>query len=55
MALTLLFREFKENCIIYNAIIDYTRKENDFSIYIYCLEKDFDIKKRKKSLVIFVS
>ena len=47
MALTLLLQEFKENCNIENAIIDYQRKENKFSIFIYCLEKYIDIKKER--------
>ena len=52
MALTLLFREFKKNCNIENAIIDYQRKENKISIFNYCLEKDIDIK--KKEIVCYV-
>ena len=51
MAVTLLFREFKENCNINNAIIDYTRKENEFSIHIYCLEEDMNTKKEKNRLL----
>ena len=51
MALTLLFCEFKKNCNIDNAIIDYKRRENKFSIHIYCLEKDTDIKKERNCLI----
>ena len=40
-----IFREFKENCNIDNGKIDYTRKENEFSIHIYCLYKDMNVKK----------
>ena len=47
MALTLRFCEFKENCNINNAITDCTRKENEFSIHIYCPEKDIAIKKKE--------
>ena len=47
MALTSLFCEFKENCNKDNAITDYTRKENELSIHINCLEKDIDIKKKE--------
>ena len=28
--------------------MDYVRKENEFSIYLYCLEKDIDFKRDKK-------
>ena len=52
MALTSLFCEFKENYNINNAITDYTRIENGFSIHIYCLEKDIDIK--KKEIVCYI-
>ena len=51
MAFSLLFREFKEKCKIDNTIINYQRKENDFVIYIYSLEKDMDIKKEKNRLL----
>ena len=51
MTLTLLFCEFKENCNIDNAIIDYTRKESEYSIHICCLEKDIDIKKERNRLL----
>ena len=52
MILTLSFQEFKENCE-HNVIADYQRKENDL-IYIYCLEKDINKKKRKSSITQFV-
>lgn len=54
MAFSLLFREFKEKCKIDNTIINYQRKENDFVIYIYSLEKDMDIKKEKKQTIKLV-
>ena len=54
MVLTLLFREFKENCNIDDAIIDYTRKENEFSIHIYCLEKYMNTKKEKNRLLLCI-
>ena len=41
----MIFQKFKENCNIDNAIFDYTRKKKEFSIHIYCLEKDMNIKK----------
>ena len=54
MALSLLLREFKKKCeanVIFDYIIDYTRKENEFSIYIYCLQKDINFEKEKKRLI----
>ena len=30
--------------------MDYIRKENEFSIYPYCLEKDVDFEREKKRL-----
>ena len=50
MNLTLLFCELKENCYV-NAIIDYRRKENEFSLHVYCLEKDNDMKKERNRLL----
>ena len=47
MALTKRFCEFKKNCNRSNAITDCRRKENEFSIHIYCLEKDIAIKKKE--------
>ena len=47
MILSLLFCEFKGKCEINSVIIDYQRKENEFSIYIYCLQKDINFEKEK--------
>lgn len=47
MALTLLFCEFKDNGKINNGIIIYQRKENDFIIYIYCLEKTWTLRMKR--------
>ena len=52
MAFTLLFQEFKGNCQIENAIINYYRKNNEFVINIYCLNKDIDLQKGKDHLMI---
>ena len=41
------FQEFKQECEIKNVIMDYLLKENEFSIYIYCLEKNIDFVKEK--------
>ena len=30
--------------------MDYIQKENEFSIYLYCLEKDVDFEKENKRL-----
>ena len=47
----MVFREFKDKCKIKSAIIDFNLIENEFSIYIYCLEKDIDFNKEKKHLM----
>ena len=31
--------------------MDFSRKENKFSIYVYCLEKDINFKKEKRRLM----
>ena len=49
MALHMVFREFKENCKVKNAIINYSRKQNEFLIYVYCLQKDINITNEKKN------
>ena len=51
MILSLLFCEFKGKCEINSVIIDYQRKENEFSIYIYCLQKDINFEKEKNRLI----
>ena len=43
----MIFQEFKQECEIKNVIMDYLWKENEFSIYIYCLEKNIDFVKEK--------
>lgn len=47
MAVTLSFCEFKEKSNIKNVIIAFIRKENNFSIFIYCLEKDIDFEEKR--------
>ena len=49
----MVFREFKDKFKIKSAIIDFNRIENEFSIYIYCLEKDIDFNKEKKTFNAF--
>ena len=44
------FNEFKEKCKVKNAIITYTRKHNKILIYVYCLQKDIDIKNEENKL-----
>ena len=51
MPLNLLFREFKENCSIKDAIIDYQIKENIFSNFIYCLRNNIDFEDEKERLL----
>ena len=43
-ALLAVFQEFKEKCKVENSIITYTKKNNEFLIYIYVLQKDISIK-----------
>ena len=43
-ALLAVFQEFQEKCKVKNSIITYTRKNNEFLIYIYVLQKDISIK-----------
>ena len=52
MASTLLFQEFKGSCQTENVIINYYRKNNEFVINIYCLNKDIDLQKEKDRLMI---
>ena len=48
MSLNSLLIDYKENCKIKNSIIDWKKEENDFKIYVYCLEKiKISIKKKK--------
>lgn len=51
MALNIILWEFKENCKIRNAIIDYQRKQNECLIYIYCLKMDINVKNENNKLV----
>ena len=48
MSLPMVFNDFKEDCKIKKAVMDFSRKQNEFLIYIYCLEKDINVKKEKK-------
>ena len=49
-ALLAVFQEFKEKCKVHNSIITYTRKNNEFLIYIYALQKNIDIKNEENKL-----
>ena len=53
-ALTSIFHEFKEKCIVKNAIITYTRKNDEFLIYVYCQANDVNIKSKENKLKLFV-
>ena len=44
------FKEFKEKGKVKNVIIIYTRKHNKILIYVYCLQKDIDIKNEENKL-----
>ena len=45
-----VFQEFKEKCKVKNSIITFTRKNNEFLICIYALQKDIDIKNEENKL-----
>lgn len=49
-ALTSTFLEFKEKCNVKNAIIMYTRKNDEFLIYVYCQANDINIKNKENKL-----
>ena len=49
-ALFAVFQEFKEKCKVHNSIITYARKNNEFLIYIYALQKNIDIKNEENKL-----
>ena len=49
-ALLAVFQEFKEKCKVHNSIITYARKNNEFLIYIYALQKNIDIKNEENKL-----
>ena len=42
------FEEFKQTSKINNVIIDWSRKNNEITLYVYCTEKDINILKEKK-------
>lgn len=48
--LTSTFLEFKEKCNVNNAIIMYTRKNDEFLIYVYCQANDINIKNEENKL-----
>ena len=42
------FKEFKQTSKINNVIIDWSRKNDEITLYVYCTEKDINILKEKK-------
>ena len=49
-ALTSIFQEFKESCNVTHSIITYSRKKDEFLIYIYALQKDIKIENEENKL-----
>ena len=45
-----VFYEFKGKCKVKNAIINYTRKHDEFLIYVYCLQRNINIKNEENKL-----
>ena len=41
------FEEFKQTSKINNVIIDWSRKNDEIIIYVYCIEKDINILNEK--------
>ena len=50
MTLPAVFNDFKKDCKIKNAIMDFSRNEKEFLTYVYCLEKDINFNTEKKTL-----
>ena len=49
------FLEFKRQCGIKEKIITNYRSEKDFTIAIYCLEKNISVdKEKKKTFLVYV-
>ena len=46
-----VFQEFKEKSKIHNASITHVRKNDEFLLYISCLQKDINIKNEQKRLI----
>ena len=44
----MVFNDFKKDCKIKNVITDFSQKETEFSIYVYCLEVDINLEKEKR-------
>ena len=47
------FGEFKQTSKINNVIIDWSRKNNEIILYVYCIEKDINILNEKNRLLNF--
>ena len=44
------FEEFGETSKIKNVIIDWSRKNNEIMLYVYCIEKDINVLNEKRLL-----
>ena len=45
------FEEFRETSKIKNVIIDWSRKNNEIMLYVYCIEKDINVLNEKNRLL----
>ena len=45
------FEEFRETSKIKNVIIDWSRKNNEIMLYVYCIEKDINALNEKNRLL----
>ena len=45
------FEEFGETSKIKNVIIDWSRKNNEIMLYVYCIEKDINVLNEKNRLL----
>ena len=54
MTLPAVFNDFKKDCKIKNAIMDFSRNEKEFLTYVYCLEKDINFNTEKKRWKIYI-
>ena len=54
MSINGAFLEFKRQCGVKDKIITTYRNEKDFTIAIYCLEKNISVNKEKKKTFWFM-
>ena len=45
------FEEFRETSKIKNVIIDWSRKNNEIMLYVYCIEKYINVLNEKNRLL----